>query len=280
MSLSILQISDTHLGADPSIPIAPGISAWERTRSLAETIQGWVAEAAIPIDCIVHTGDLVHRGHVANDNGESTRKGLELFQSLGRPVHWVVGNQDNRGALRGCLGSPPGEPLTKHEDRWAYHFQLGGERIVILDARASLDLDPQGEISQEQLENLQSLLMTSREPISVFLHYPPIPLGCDWIDRTMLIRNGSSLHELLSCFQNRVRGVFFGHVHRPTFSLRDGIIYASCGSGTMHFPNWPGSSSVAMLGDPIAFAQYIQITDDSVIVKPQWLIVDSLGDQA
>lgn len=192
----------------------------------------------------------------------------------------MVGNHDNHEAPRDGLGRMPGDPLTVREDRWAYHFLFHGERIVILDARASLNLDPQGEISQDQLENLRLLLSKSHESISVLLHYPPIPLGCDWLDRTMLIRNGSNLHELLCCFKERIRGVFFGHVHRPAFSLRDGILYASYGSGTMHFPSWPGSSSAVMLGDPIAFAQYIQITEHGVIVKPQWQTVDASEVQA
>ena len=277
MSLSILQISATHLGAEPTAPISPGVYPWHRASCLVESIRDWIADVAVPIDFIVHTGDLVHRGHTPHDQGDSTRKGIDLFQSLAKPIHWVIGNHDHRSALKRNLSDTPGTPLTFEQDRWAYHFQVRGERVAILDARASLDYDPQGEISQEQLDNLQSLLDATTEPISLFLHYPPIQLRCDWIDRTMLIRNGQTLHNLLCSFKHRIRGVFFGHVHRPTFTLRDGILYASCGSTTMHFPNWPGSMSAVISDDPIAFAQYIQLGDDGVFVKPQWLTLPARG---
>jgi 3',5'-cyclic AMP phosphodiesterase CpdA len=171
----------------------------------------------------------------------------------------------------------PGEPLTDREDRWAYHFSHGNERIVILDARGSPEHDPQGDISPDQLERLDLLLRSKSNPISVFLHYPPIGLDSEWIDRTMLIRNGVALHNLLVSHRSRVRGIFFGHVHRSTCTIKDGILYASCGSPTMHFPNWPGSKSAVTCDDPIAFAQYIQISDDGVVVKPQWQLLQSPG---
>jgi len=277
MSLRILQISDTHLGAVPDFEIGPGIKPWERTTTLVDAIHRWMIRDAIEVDFIIHTGDLVHRGHLSQDDGASTRRGLEMFRSLAKPMHWVVGNHDNRLALQQTLGSMPGESLTTRRDRWAYHFLHGKERVVLLDARGSLEYDPQGEISPDQFALFESLLRTTEEPISVFLHYPPITLGSEWIDRTMLVRNGPELHQLLAAHRSRVRGVFFGHVHRSTCTMKEGILYASCGSATMHFPNWPGSNSAVACNDPIAFVQYIQISDDGVVVKPQWKLLPSPG---
>lgn len=277
MSLCILQVSDTHLGSDPGFEISPGIKPWERTTALLDAIHVWMVRDSVEIDLIIHTGDLVHRGHIPQDAGESTRRGLEMFRSLTKPMHWVVGNHDNRSALQHALGSMPGESLTTREDRWAYHFVQGNERVILLDARGSHEYDPQGEVSPDQLVCFESLLGSTEEPISLFLHYPPLSLGSEWIDRTMLIRNGLALHNLLVSHRSRVRGVFFGHVHRSTCTIKDGILYASCGSPTMHFPNWPGSESAVTCDDPIAFAQYIQISDDGVVVKPQWKLLQSLG---
>lgn len=270
MSLNILQISDTHLGADPNFEIAPGIYPWQRSQAVVQAMHRWIAEEGIPVDCIVHTGDLVHRGHVPSDDGESTRRALDLFRPLPRPIHWVVGNHDNRNALRNFVGDMPGYALTTQQDQWAYHVVLRGERIAILDARGPREVDPQGVITPDQLVSLGRVLAATTEPISIFLHYPPIPLGCDWIDRTMLIRNGLELHDLLHAHRDRVRGVFFGHIHSPTCTLLDGIMYASCGSVAMHLPNWPCANNATVSCDPIAFAQYIQIGEESVSVKTQW----------
>lgn len=277
MSLRILQVSDTHLGSDAGFEISPGIKPWERTTALLAAIDRWMARDSIEIDVIIHTGDIVHRGHIPQDDGESTRRGIELFRDLSKPMHWVVGNHDNRSALQNALGSMPGESLTIREDRWAYHFVQGKERVVVLDARGPHQYDPQGEISPDQLVCLESLLRSTSESVSLFLHYPPLSLGSTWIDRTMLVRNGADLHCLLAAHRTRVRGVFFGHVHRSTCSMKDGILYAACGSATMHFPNWPGSNTAVTCDDPIAFVQYIQISDEGVVVKPQWQLLCKPG---
>jgi 3',5'-cyclic-AMP phosphodiesterase len=273
MSLNILQISDTHLGADPSFEIAPGNHPWLRSQAVAQAVHRWISVEKIPVDFIVHTGDIVHRGHIPSDDGEGTRRSIALFQSLPRPIHWVIGNHDNRTAIRECLRPMPGTPLTADQDRWAYHFILRGERIAILDARGPLEYDPQGEIADDQLASLSNLLAATLEPINIFLHYPPISMGCDWIDRTMLIRNGDLLHELLRPHRQRVRGVFFGHIHSPTFTLRDGIVYASCGSSAVHLPNWPTADAAIPSSEPVAIVQYIQITQDGVSIKPKWVFL-------
>jgi Icc protein len=270
MSVSILQISDTHLPSVLEGEISAGIQPWKRTGDLLNTVRQWIADEAIPIDFLIHTGDIVHRGHIANDNGEGTRMAMERIQTLTQRVYWVVGNHDNRLALEEWVGAMPGDSLVG-SSRWAYHFIERGERIVVLDARGPAEYDPQGELSDDQLHALETLLRTTREPASIFLHYPPVPLGSDWIDRTMLVRNGDILHRLLRSYSPRVRGVFFGHIHRSSCSLKDGILYASCGSTTMHFPNWPGARTAVPSGEPIAFAQYIQITEFGVHIKPQWI---------
>lgn len=271
MTLYVLQISDTHLCDSPDAEIAPGVSPWPRVRALIARIREWIEKDQVPIDWIIHTGDLVHRGHLATSHETSTRLGLELFQSIPKPIGWVVGNHDHRPAIRKWVGNRPGHALTNEPDRWCYHWVDKGERIVVLDARGPLDLDPQGELSQEQLDKFSSLLATTSEPVSVFMHYPPIPLGCDWIDRTMLVRNGAMLHEILKTHRERIRGVFFGHIHRPMSVLQDGILYAACGSSTMHFPTWPNASSALTTNDKVAFAQLIEIGPQGVRVKPQWL---------
>jgi hypothetical protein len=89
----------------------------------------------------------------------------------------------------------------------------------------------------------------------------------------MRIDNGHQLHELLALHSGRVRGVFFGHVHRPVCCLKDSILYASSGSSAMHFPNMPGDPQAIVQSDPLAFANYICIRDGMTLVKTQWTIL-------
>jgi hypothetical protein len=87
----------------------------------------------------------------------------------------------------------------------------------------------------------------------------------------MCVENGEELHSLLRKYRDRVRGVFFGHIHRPISAVVDGVMYASCGSSAMHFPNFPSQGDVEFESDPLAFANYVTIDGNSVLVKPQWV---------
>lgn len=296
-----LQISDTHWSFDPlSLPSCQQqIDTAKRFESLCK----WIESLRDPIDFIVHTGDWVHRGHVAGDSGDSTRIVWELAQRLGFPVLTAVGNHDHRSVLRECLvnsiaqisgnasvtspdemgptlfGISDGEPLellggadtSVEDDRLCYRFSCKGQDFLVLDARDSQSIDPRGRLDTDQLSALERYFASSTNSCTVFLHYPPIELDCQWIDRTMCVENGGELHSLFRKYRDRVRGVFFGHIHRPISAMVDGVLYASCGSSAMHFPNFPSLSEVEFEADPLAFANYVTIGVKSVLIKPQWV---------
>jgi len=302
-----LQISDTHWSSEPLS--LPSCKQQIDTAKRFESLCAWIKSLRDPIDFIIHTGDWVHRGHVAGDSGESTRKIWDLAQQLGFPVFTAVGNHDHRSVLRECLvnsnaahsgngsnksngkmdtavlGLADGKPLEivggrnvldecAHSvggDRLCYRFSCKDEDFLVLDARDSQSIDPRGRIDTDQMSAIESCFAYSTKMCTVFLHYPPIRLDCQWIDRTMCVENGEELHSLFRRYRDRIRGVFFGHIHRPISALVDGVLYASCGSSAMHFPNFPSQSDVEFEADPLAFANYVTIDGNSVLVKPQWV---------
>jgi 3',5'-cyclic AMP phosphodiesterase CpdA len=264
MNVHFLQISDTHWSRSP---IADGIDPGQRMDRLCR----WIQSLDAPIDFIVHTGDLVHRGHIEGDDGSSTEQVVSLLRSLPYPVHCVVGNHDHRAAWPRILGSMPGDRLPCYSQRWAYHFQLRNERFFILDGRDDAAIDPRGMLGEAQIESLSSVLASTSEPATVFVHYPPLPLECDWIDRTMLLIDGDELHRVLAKHRNRVRGVFFGHVHRAVALQYEGVLYASTGGVALHFPNLPMETSATPQSDPIAFANYVCVGDSGTLLKTQWV---------
>lgn len=275
-SIHILQIGDTHWAKEP---IAQGIDPQSRLDSLCN----WINSLTAPIDFIVHTGDWVHRGHLAEDQGQTTRIAWERVSQLGIPILSAAGNHDNREALSQCLWRDFPTHWNLHRldtapqrlDYWfsINHPSLPQEAFLVLDARASQSIDPRGQFCQEQLAAVERLLSSSDKHWTVFLHYPPIPLDCDWIDQTMLIENGIQLHAILANHSSRIRGVFFGHVHRPVCCSKDSVFYASTGSSTVHFPNMPGDKQAVMQSDPIAFANYIRINPLGALVKTQWTML-------
>jgi 3',5'-cyclic AMP phosphodiesterase CpdA len=275
-TIHILQLGDTHWATSP---IASGIDSLARF----DQVCNWIGSIRDPIDWIVHTGDWVHQGHLATDLGDSTRAAWAQLSKLGIPIATAVGNHDHRMALSECFFNawPQNRELHRlktQSDRLAYWFPCKpdsnrDESLLVLDARGSTQLDPQGEICLDQLAELEALLADSNRYWTVFLHYPPIELDCDWINRTMLIRNGMRLHELFAKHACRIRGVFFGHIHRPLCCLKDGVLYASTGSAAMHFPNMPGDDKALPQNDPIAFANYISISQSGTLVKTQWTML-------
>jgi 3',5'-cyclic AMP phosphodiesterase CpdA len=275
-AIRLLHISDTHWSSEP---IAPGIDSRSRLDALCD----WIQAFSDPIDFIAHTGDWVHRGHIASDPGRSTQEAWRRLAKLGIPILTAVGNHDNRKTLSECmLESLPShlkiQCIHAHPDRLDYWFSLdrgnlAQESFLVLDARGAQEIDPRGELSEQQIVAIEELFR--RDPSrtwTIFLHYPPIALDCDWIDRTMLIQNGERLHAVFSANSYRIRGVFFGHIHRPICCLRDGVLYASTGSTAMHFPNLPGATKAVMQSDPVAFANYIRINNSGALVKTQWTI--------
>lgn len=51
-------------------------------------------------------------------------------------------------------------------------------------------------------------------PVYLFMHHPPFPVGIATID-TIGLRETSGLRGAIEPHRNRVRHLFFGHVHRP-----------------------------------------------------------------
>jgi 3',5'-cyclic AMP phosphodiesterase CpdA len=274
-NIHFLHLSDTHWAFEP---IGEGIDSKNRY----EALRNWIRNCNAPVDFIVHTGDLVHRGQIESDTGLSTRKAWELTQTLGLPLFPVTGNHDNRPALADCfwknISSFPNfntQPLLQNSpassSKIAYYFSIHDEDFVVLDARDTQQIDPQGHLDPQQLDSLISLLQHGNRKLTLFMHYPPVVMDCEWIDRTMTIQNGMELHRNLVPFRDRIRAVFFGHIHRPTSTFVDGILYVSCGSSAMHFPNLPNDSSVEFQRDPVAFANYVTISENAVWIKPQWV---------
>lgn len=274
--LRMLHIGDTHWASEP---IAPGIDSQARLNQLCD----WIASIHQPIDALIHTGDWVHRGQLDCDSGNSTRTAWNRLAQIGIPILTAVGNHDNRSVLTQCFQQNLPAHWTVHyihskHPRLAYWLTLNPqtsphECVLVLDARDSQDIDPRGRLCDDQIIALEQLLSDPNRNWTIFLHYPPIPLECDWIDRTMLLENGTRLHAIFASYAKQIRGVFFGHIHRPICCVKDSVLYASTGSATMHFPNMPSDSAAIMQSDPVAFANYISISDSGTLVKTQWTML-------
>ena len=128
----------------------------------------------------------------------------------------------------------------------SYTFNFGDDHFLTIDARGPDEIDPHGVISPEQMDILKKELETGKR-IIVFIHYPALPLDSAWFDENMLLTNGQEFHQLLVSHKKQVRGVFFGHIHRSTQTLQDGILYASVGSTAIQFYLNPDDQKMPMV---------------------------------
>jgi Icc protein len=204
----LLHLSDTHLIAGEE-RLYRAVDADARLRELLERIES----ARITPSALVVTGDLVDAGEPA-----AYRKLRTLFEPfaarLGCEVVWVMGNHDDRAAMRQHLLAEPatGEPLDR------VHL-IDGLRIVALDT--SVPGHHYGEVTDAQLEWLAGVL-DAPAPFGTVLaiHHPPLPTVAD-LAVTVELREQHRLAGVLA--GTDVRAILAGHLHYSSFGTFAGI---------------------------------------------------------
>jgi Icc protein len=257
MTSRFLHISDTHLGPDRAHELY-GVNTYRAAAALVDALNDVPAEASF----VIHTGDIV-----AHPSEEAYRLAAEVFSRLRLPVYYVSGNHDSSAMIRAFLAQGPSTLQPAGTDRLSYAFDHARHRFLVLDARGPDEIDPHGILGDDQLDLLSRALSDTRGLLTVFLHFPALPVDSLWMDEEMLLLNGGRLHDLLRPAASRVRGVFYGHVHRGTAVWRDGILYASVGSSFRQFSFWPSSTRVSFDPAPHSCFNLVSISETGVSVR-------------
>ncbi len=192
------QISDTHLPGDP--PNAFLERVCREMRNPWDTLEMCLTElAAEPVDFVLHAGDVLHEGAVAD-----YRRVQRLFAERlpGVPVVWAPGNHDRRevfaevvpGAV--CLG----------EDEYVQDILLPcGVRVLVLDTLRKAVADP---LSEAQLDWLEARLADpTPEDVLLLMHHPPI-----WQDPIFAVPVTERFVDLAA--HPKVKALFAGHTHQ------------------------------------------------------------------
>lgn len=204
----IAHISDTHLvGGDA--PLYGAVDADARLSDLLSRLE----ESRARPDALIFTGDLADTGQP-----DAYRKLRDLVEPLGSrlraEVVWVMGNHDNRAALREHLlrEAPSMAPMDRVHD-------IAGLRVIVLDT--SVPGCHHGEISTAQLDWLAATL-AEPAPFGTILamHHPPIPSVQD-LAVTVELREQARLAEVLR--GTDVRSILAGHLHYSTTATFAGI---------------------------------------------------------
>ncbi len=249
-----VHISDTHIHPDKDFEVHDRVP-YRNAESLVDTLRGLSTRP----DFIVHTGDVTNDGQP-----EAYALATQLLDTLGVPVYYAVGNHDDPDQFKEL---PMGDRTAVAEHFVSYTFDIEDERFIMLQSQGPREeIGGSGRLSAGQLDFLREQIESASGRISIFLHHCPLHLDCDWHDDRIDLLNGDELHEALVPFADRVRGVFFGHIHRGVQIVKDGIHYASVGSPYMPLDLWPDGDANRDVDAPLPF-NFVTLTEHSTIIK-------------
>jgi Icc protein len=217
----ILQLSDCHVSADPSVTYR-GIDARTHLAAMLPAISDWAP------DLLLLTGDL------AEDEAEPTYAWLAAeLGTLKIPMLALPGNHDQAELLGRHFDAPPPRGLLAHD--------LDGWRLVLLDSAVPGEVP--GRLREEQIDSLAEQLQNAPGPALVALHHQPLPVGSPWIDRYPLLDPGPLWSVLL---RHRARAVVWGHIHQPFAAELEGVRALGCPSTASN--SLPGQEKFALDG--------------------------------
>lgn len=194
----LLQISDTHLGADWH-----GVDPDECLLRAVEAILDLPQRP----DALVVSGDLTQNGTL-----EEYARVRELVAPLDLEPHVLPGNHDLRGPLREAFGLPgEGEEPASHA------VDLGPLRLVCLDS--TIPGGEGGALDEGRIEWLDGVLGEEPDqPTVVAMHHPPLSTAIPTFDSIGLAPEWRmELAEVLARHPQVAR-VIAGHVHRVIVS--------------------------------------------------------------
>lgn len=238
MPIHIVQITDTHIMADPA--------ARFDSVDCAATLQSVLADiqSADPRpDLILLTGDLVH-----DPDADAYKRLGGLLAMAPAPVYCLPGNHDHPATMQMHLHAPP--------VRLDKHVMLDGWQILLLDSW--LPNEHAGRLSSAELGWLERALAAHPDRYTLIaLHHPPVPVGSPWMD-AMSLRNPDDLFAVID-HHDQVRGVIWGHIHQVFESERQGVKLLACPSTCLQFK--PLSTDYAV-DDQAAGYRWLKLHDD------------------
>ena len=218
--MKILQISDPHLMSRPegrlkNVPTA---------ESLQETLE--LARKVCPDpERVIWTGDLSH---------EETVDGYKLLKDLVgdwfERSRFLSGNHDDPQALQQVLGTPgllSTGPVSFVEN-------VSGWRLIGVNTH--WPGKSAGRLPVDQLSDSNTPWHGPPDlPALLFMHHPPIDIGCPWLDRIRL-QNVEALQQLVGSTTD-IRAIFCGHVHQEYVGDLAGVPVFTAPSTAVQFGN-------------------------------------------
>ncbi|MDD1795992.1 3',5'-cyclic-AMP phosphodiesterase [Enterovibrio makurazakiensis] len=193
-TVRLLQITDTHLFADPY-----GCLLGVNTAASYHAVVAEIQAKNVEFDAIIATGDLSQ-----DHTEESYQRFVDGIASWSQPCYWLPGNHDYQPEMQKALAQ---STLVRCD-----HVLVGEDwQLVMLDSQVKGV--PHGRLSLEQLSLLEQALSANPNRYTlVLLHHHPLPAGSAWLDQHQL-HNQEDFWSLVGKYNN-VKGVVCGHIHQ------------------------------------------------------------------
>lgn len=239
-TLRVLQLTDTHLCADPNATLL-GVDTLDTCRRVIAHFRSrpW------PLDLVLATGDMVHDASTAG-----YRRLADILSGFGVPVLWLPGNHDDPEVMHAWLRGPNIHADTVRD--------LRGWRFVMLDS--VVPGTEGGRLGAVQLERLDQALATTDRHVLVCLHHQPVAVGSAWID-AMAVENPADLFDIVDRHAN-VRGILWGHIHQAYDGERNGVRLMASPSTCVQFA--PGSAAFQVDQRPPGFRTLALLPDGRI----------------
>ncbi|ATF08914.1 3',5'-cyclic-AMP phosphodiesterase [Candidatus Enterovibrio altilux] len=193
-TIRLLQITDTHLFADPH-----GSLLGVNTVASYKAVIGEIRDQYIVFDAIIATGDLSQ-----DHSAESYQHFADGISGWIQPCYWLPGNHDCQLEMLAVLNQ---STLVRCEQvLLGEHWQM-----IILDSQVKGV--PHGYVSNKQLMLLeQTLISQPKRHALVLLHHHPLSVGSAWLDQHQLHNQG--VFWLCIERHNNIKGIVCGHIHQ------------------------------------------------------------------
>ncbi|WP_282609330.1 phosphodiesterase [Pelagibius sp. Alg239-R121] len=249
--MKLIHLTDTHFvprgetlyGGDPRAVLEAAVADINKHHSDADLV------------CI--TGDLTHWGET-----EAFESLAEVLSPLTPPVQLLLGNHDNRPVFTACF---PDQKCDESGFVQSVRKTSQGH-LIFLDtylegSHAGWFCDKRRVWLSEQLKGAEE----AGAPAFLFMHHPPFKIGLAPLDKISL-QEPEAFAAVIAPYADRIRHLFFGHIHRPLSGSWKGIPVSSLRG--MNHQCWFDLESEDILSgsfEPPAYA-VVLIADDTVVI--------------
>ncbi len=244
-TVRLLQITDTHLFADPNGCLL-GVNTVDSFRAVVSEIQA----QDVKFDAIIATGD-ISQDHTP----ESYQRFVDGIAEWPQTCFWLPGNHDYQPEMQSVLVKSTLErcEVALAGDHW---------QLVMLDSQVKGV--PHGRLSDEQLAMLDAALskQAGRHTL-VLLHHHPLPAGSAWLDQHQL-HNRDAFWAVLEKHTN-VKAVVCGHIHQALDTEHNGCRVMAAPSTCIQFK--PDSDDFALDSTTPGWREFSLHQDGTISTK-------------